>query len=165
MLLYNSIDYNLSVPAINSVKLKYKTADGFAWAEAKNVKFNYTWNSDSKSTMYPGGAIVLEFAEMPVMEIELTINLNNKMPNVAIGEIMIMGREVKNPAPVSEFKAYSYENPDPVEYIKYSEGEKVGTVGDFATSWGYGDLANDDGTENAYIENTAPGDQFAFYQT
>ncbi len=164
LLLYNSIDYNLSVPAINSVKLKYKTADGFAWAEAKNVKFNYSWNSDSKSTMYPGGAIVLEFAEMPVMEIELTINLNDKMPNVAIGEIMIMGREVKNPAPVSEFKAYSYNNPDPVEYIKYSEGEKVGTVGDFATSWGYGDLANDDGTENAYIENTAPGDQFAFFK-
>ena len=164
LLLYNSIDYNLSVPVINSVKLKYKTADGFAWAEAKNVRFNYAWNSDSKSTMYPGGAIVLEFDEMPVMEIELSINLNAKMPDVAIGEIMIMGREVKNPAPVKEFKPYSYENPAPVEYIKYSEGESVGTVGDFYTTWGYGDLSTDDGTENAYIENTAPGDQFAFFK-
>ena len=164
LLLYNSIDYNLSVPVINSVKLKYKTADGFAWAEAKNVRFNYDWNSDSKSTMYPGGAIMLEFEEMPVMEIELTINLNAKMPNVAIGEIMIMGREVKNPAPVTEFKPYSYENPDPVEYIKHSEGESVGTVGDFFTTWGYGDLSTDDGTENAYIENTAPGEQFAYFK-
>ncbi|MBR2381443.1 MAG: family 43 glycosylhydrolase [Clostridia bacterium] len=164
LLLYNSLDYNLSVPVINSVKLKYKTAEGYAWAEAKNVKFNYAWNSDSRSTMYAGGAIMLEFDEMPVMEIELTINLYTDMPQVAIGEIMIMGRNVKNPAPVTEFKAYDYKNPDPVEYIKYAESEKVGTVGDFYTTWGYGDLSTDDGTEDAYIENTAPGDQFAFFK-
>ncbi len=164
LLLYNSLDYNLSVSVINSVKLKYKTADGFAWAEAKNVKFNYAWNSDSRSTMYTGGAIILEFDEMPVMEIELTLNLYTDMPQLAIGEIMIMGKEVKNPAPVTEFKEYSFENPDPVEYIKYSEGVSVGTVGDFNTTWGYGDLSTDDGTEDAYIENTAPGDQFAFFK-
>ncbi|MBO5716280.1 MAG: family 43 glycosylhydrolase [Clostridia bacterium] len=164
LLLYNSLDYYLSVPVINSVKLKYKTADGFAWAEAKNVKFNYAWNSDSNSTMYAGGSIILEFDEMPVMEIELTINLYTDMPQVAIGEIMIMGREVKNPAPVTEFKAYDFENPDPVEYIKYAEGKEVGTVGDFNTTWGYGDLSTDDGTEDAYIENTAPGDQFAYFK-
>lgn len=166
VLLYNSLEYSLSVPAISSVRLKYKTESGFAWAEAKNVKFNYKWNSDLKSTMYPGGAIILEFAEMPVMEIELTITLSpsSGITNVGIGEIMIMGREVKNPAPVTEFKPYSYENPDPVEYIKYSDGQSVGTVGDFYTTWGYGDLSTDDGTENAYIENTAPGDQAAYFK-
>ena len=165
LLLYNSIDYNLSVPAISSVKLKYKTATGSAWAEAKNVKFNYAWNSDSKSTMYPGGAIILEFDEMPVDEIELTINLSPKsgITQVAIGEIMIMGKK-KAGAPVKEFKEYTYQNPDPVEYIKHSEGVSVGTVGDQYTRWGYGDLSTDDGTENAYIENTAPGDQYAFFK-
>ena len=165
LLLYNSIDYSLSVPAISSVKLKYKTASGSAWAEAKNVKFNYAWNTDSKSTMYPGGAIILEFDEMPVDEIELTFNLspNSGITQIAIGEIMIMGKK-KAGAPVREFKEYTYQNPDPVEYIKNSEGACVGTVGGFATSWGYGDLSTDDGTENAYIQNTAPGDQFAFFK-
>ena len=165
LLLYNSIDYNLSVPAISSVKLNYKTAGGSAWVEAKNVKFNYAWNSDSKATMYPGGAIILEFDEMPVCEIELTINLSpaSGVTSVAIGEIMIMGKK-KAGAPVTEFKEYSYSNPDPVEYIKNSEGEGVGTVGGFATTWGYGDLSTDDGSENAYIENTAPGDQFAYFK-
>ncbi len=164
VLIYNSLNYNLSVPAINSIKLKYKTADGFAWAEAKNVNFNYAWNSDSRSTMYPGGAIILEFAEMPVMEIEISISLSANLPDVAIGEIMIMGREVKNPAPVTKFEEYSYQNPAPVDYIKHSEGQGVGTVGGFNTSWGYGDLSTDDGSENAYIENTAPGDQFAYFK-
>ena len=164
LLLYNSIYYDLSVPVINNVRLKYKTADGFAWTQAKGVKFNYEWNTDSKATMYPGGAIILEFEEMPVMEIELEIHLYPDMPTVAINEIMIMGREVKNPAPVKEFKSYSYENPDPVEYIKYSEGESVGTVGDFNTTWGYGDLSTDDGSADAYIENNAPGDQFAYFK-
>lgn len=164
VLLYNSLDYDLSVPNIASVKLKYKTNDGFAWTEAKNVKFNYTWHSDSRSTMYPGGALCLEFEEMPVMEIEIAINLSASIPNVAIGEIMIMGNEVTNPAPVTEFKEYSYQNPDPVEYIKYNEGQSVGTVGTHHTTWGYGDLSTDDGTANAYIENTAPGDQFAYFK-
>ena len=164
VLIYNSLDYNLSVPSINSIKLKYKTSDGYAWAEAKNVRFNYSWNSDSRSTMYPGGAIMLEFAEMPVIEIEISINLSANLPDVAIGEIMIMGREVRNPAPVTKFDAYSFENPAPVEYIKHSEGQNVGTVGGFNTTWGYGDLSTDDGSGNAYIENTAPGDQFAFFK-
>ena len=164
VLLYNSLDYNLSVPSISKVRLKYKTSNGSDWVEAKNVKFNYDWNSDLRSTMYPGGAIILEFDEMPVIEVELTINLSASVPNVAIGEIMIMGREVNDPAPVTKFEEYKYTNPEPVEYIKASEGHSVGTVGDFATTWGYGDLSTDDGTEDAYIENTAPGDQFAFFK-
>lgn len=164
LLLYNSLDYNLSVPSISRVRLNYKTSNGSEWVEAKNVRFNYNWNSDSRSTMYPGGAIMLEFDELPVIEVELTINLSPNVPSVAISEVMIMGREVSNPAPVTKFKEYSFVNPDPVEYIKNSEGVSVGTVGDFATTWGYGDLSTDDGTEDAYIQNTAPGDQFAFFK-
>ena len=164
LLLYNSLDYNLSVPSISRVRLNYKTSNGSEWVEAKNVRFNYNWNSDSRSTMYPGGAIMLEFDELPVIEVELTINLSANVPSVAISEVMIMGREVSNPAPVTKFEEYSYVNPDPVEYIKNSEGHSVGTVGDFATTWGYGDLSTDDGTEDAYIQNTAPGDQFAFFK-
>lgn len=164
LLLYNSLDYNLSVPSISRVRLNYKTSNGSEWVEAKNVRFNYSWNSDSRSTMYPGGAIMLEFDELPVIEVELTINLSPNVPSVAISEVMIMGREVSNPAPVTKFEEYSFVNPDPVEYIKNSEGVSVGTVGDFATTWGYGDLSTDDGTEDAYIQNTAPGDQFAFFK-
>ena len=164
LLLYNSLDYNLSVPSISRVRLNYKTSNGSEWVEAKNVRFNYNWNSDSRSTMYPGGAIMLEFDELPIIEVELTINLSANVPSVAISEVMIMGREVSNPAPVTKFEEYSFVNPDPVEYIKNSEGVSVGTVGDFSTTWGYGDLSTDDGTEDAYIQNTAPGDQFAFFK-
>jgi hypothetical protein len=86
------------------------------------------------------------------------------VPSIAIGEIMIMGKEIAGSKPVSKFEEYSYQNPEPTQYIKYSDGDKVGVVGGFATSWGYGDLSTDDGTENAYIENTAPGDQFAYFK-
>lgn len=164
VLLYNSLDYNLSVPVISKVRLNYKTESGSDWVEAKNVLFNYEWNSDSRSTMYPGGTIILEFDEMPVKEIELTFNLSEQLSNIAIGEIMIMGRQVKNPKPVTKFEEYSYTNPNPVEYIKYNQGASVGTVGGFNTTWGYGDLSTDDGSEKAYIENTAPGDQFAYFK-
>ena len=164
LLIYNSISYNLSTPLINSINLKYKTSDGFAWAEAKDVRFNYEWNLDSKSNMCPGGAIMLEFEEMPVMEIALSFNIDSTASRAAIGEIMIMGREVNNPAPVTKFEPYTFVNPDPVEIIKYNEGATVGTVGNFHTNWGYGDLSTDDGTDGAYIENTAPGAQFAYFK-
>ncbi len=164
VMLYNSLNYSLSVSLIDSVRLKYKTADGYAWAEANDLSFNYVWNSDSKSTMYPGGAIILEFNEMPVMEIELTVSLNYKKPSVAIGEIVILGKEAENPAPVTKFEPYTYTNPDPVEYVKYNEGEAIGTVANFHTGWGYGDLSTDDGSRYAYIENTAPGAQFAYFK-
>ncbi len=164
VMVYNTLNYDLSVPNISSIRLKYKTSDGFSWAEAKNVKFNYNWHSDSRSTMYPGGALMIEFDEMPVAEIEIAINLSANIPVVAMSEIVILGKEVENPAPVTAFKEYTYTNPDPVEYIKYSNGAEVGTVGGFNTGWGYGDLSTDDGSENAYIENTAPGDQFAYFK-
>ena len=164
ILVYNSLDYDLSVANISSIRLKYKTADGFAWAEAKNVKFNYEWNSDSRSTMYPGGAIILEFEEMPVIEVEINITLSAAIPSIAIGEVMIMGKKVKNPQPVTAFEPYSFTNPEPVDYIKHSQGAEVGSVGGHHTTWGYGDLSTDDGSEDAYIENTAPGDQFAYFK-
>ncbi len=164
LLLYNSLYYDKSAAQLAYVKMNVKTEGGSAWVEAKNINFNYAWNSDSRSTMYPGGAFMMEFDEMPVNEIEIGIVLSSGMPMVALGEIVVLGKKVANPADVTSFGEYSYENPADVEFIKYPESENVGTVGGFRTTWGYGDLSTDDGSENAYIENTAPGDQFAFFK-
>ncbi len=164
IMLYNSMFYDKTAAQLSYVKMKVKTTDGEAWVEAKNVAFNYAWNSDSRSTMYPGGAFMLEFAEMPVNEIEIGIVLSKNMPMVALNEIVVLGNKAVNPTGVSEFKSYDYQNPGDVAYVKHPESANVGTVGDFHTTWGYGDLSTDDGTENAYIENTAPGDQFAYFK-
>lgn len=165
VLVYNSMEYNSSFVQLEYVKLKYKTVAGSAWVQADDVAFDYSWNSDSRSTMYPGGASILEFDEMPVKEIEIGIKLSSGVPFVSIGEIYVMGKNVENPEPVKEFKdSYTYEQPVIGDYIKYAEGVSVGSVGGFNTSWGYGDLSTDDGTENAYIQNTAPGDQFAYFK-
>ncbi len=164
ILLYNSMFYDKSAAQLSYVKMNVKTESGSAWVEAKNVAFNYTWNSDSRSTMYPGGAFMVEFAEMPVNEIEIGIVLSKGVPMVALNELVVLGKKVVNPAPVTGFGPYSYQNPGEVAFIKYPESANVGTVGDFRTTWGYGDLSTDDGSAGAYIENTAPGDQFAFFK-
>ncbi len=164
VLLYNSMFYEKTAAQLAYVKMNVKTIDGEAWVEAKNVNFNYAWNSDSRSTMYPGGAFMVEFAEMPVNEIEIGIVLSKNMPMVALNEVVVLGNKAVNPIGVSEFKEYDYQNPADVEFIKYPESANVGTVAGLHTTWGYGDLSTDDGSENAYIENTAPGDQFAFFK-
>ncbi len=164
IMLYNSLFYDMTAAKLSYVKLNVKTEAGDTWVEAKDVMFNYEWNSDSRSTMYPGGAFILEFAEMPVNEIEIGIVLSKSIPSIALGELVVLGNKTANPIAVKEFVPYSYENPADVEFIKYPESDKVGTVGDFHTTWGYGDLSTDDGSADAYIENTAPGDQFAFFK-
>lgn len=164
ILLYNSIDYELSIPQISYIKMNVKTVNGSEWVEANKVKFNYEWNSDSRSTMYPGGAIICEFMEMSVNEIEIGINLSSSVKKVAINEVMVMGKESITPITINEFKSYTYTNPEDVLSIKHPEGNMVGTAGSFHTTWGYGDLSTDDGSTNAFIENTAPGDQFAYFK-
>lgn len=164
ILLYNSIDYDYSLPQIGYIKMKVNTVNGEEWVEATNVKFNYEWNSDSRSTMYPGGAIIAEFMEMSVKEIEIGISLSSSINKIKLNELMVMGKETTNPVEISKFDKYTYQNPEDVLFIKHPEGDMVGSSGSFHTTWGYGDLSTDDGTENRYIENTAPGDQFAYFK-
>lgn len=165
VLVYNSMEYNQSFVQLEYVKMKYLSASGEAWVQVDDVPFDYTWHSDSRATMLPGGTSIVEFDELPVNEIEIGIKLSSGVPSVSIGEIYVMGKHVDDPQPVTAFAdSYSYENPQIGDYIKYADGVSVGSVGGFNTTWGYGDLSTDDGTENAYIENTAPGDQFAYFK-
>lgn len=164
ILVYNSVDYNSSFVEVAYIRMKYKATNGDAWVTVQGIPFDYDWNSDSYSLMYPGGAAILEFDELPVNEIEIAFALNSSVTHVNINEIMVLAKEVENPEPVTAFESYSYTEPQIGEVMSYADSVNVGTVGGFNTTWGFGDLANDDGTDEAYIENTAPGDQEAYFK-
>lgn len=158
IMLYNSTDYDKAFWGINSVKLHYKSgASSTSVATVSNVLFDYNWNTDAFSeVMYPGSNALIEFDELPVNKIEITINAEDDYV-MALNEIVVLGKEVSNPSVVKEFKEYTYEEPTFGDALPLYESRTFGTAGTFKSNYGF-DLSHDDGTENAYVEKTWCGD-------
>lgn len=163
IMLYNSTVYDNAFWGINSIKLYYKTGENSTdVATVKNVEFDSDWNCDSFSeVMYPGANAIVEFDELPVNKIEITINADDDTV-FAFNEIVVLGKVVANPKAVTAFTEYTYSEPAFGSPIPVYESQTFGTAGDFASGYGY-DLTHDDGTENAYVEKTWCGNLQKLY--
>ncbi len=163
IMVYNSYEYDYSFAQIDKIEMQYYTGGkaDTAVVTAEDIPFDFAWNTNSSDVMYPGGTAMIEFDELPVNKITLTFNAPIE---IAIGEIVVLGKETSSPEAVKEFKTYSYTNPEVGAYVRHYEGETFGSAGNFHTTFGYGNLETDDGTSNAYIENTCPGDQYAYFK-
>lgn len=164
ILVYNSTDYNKVFWGINSMTLQYKSgANSTNQTTVSNVPFDYTWHTDEWSTVYPGANSILEFDELPVNKITITI-LGNASDIRGINEIVVLGKETSDPQAVTESGEYSYEQPAEVSSLPVYESLTFGSAGNgtFLSGYGY-DLSHDDGTENAYIEKTWCGNLQLLY--
>lgn len=163
IMVYNASDYEYTFTEISSIKLNCKGANGSVVKEIKNVPFDFDWHTDLSSMVYPGATSIAEFAEMPVNEITITINCG---PDdvISINEIVVLGKEVKNPSAVTALKEYSYTNPAPVSSVPVYRSNMFGTAGNgrFISDYGF-DLSHDDGTENAYVEKVWAGNMQNLY--
>lgn len=163
ILLYNSIHYEQAFWGINSIKLHYKSgADTTGVATVRNVLLDTDWNVDTFSeVVYPGTNSIVEFDELPVNKIEITINAKDA---IALNEIVVLGRRVAAPKAVTAFKDYTYDEPQIGDPLPVYESNTFGTAGPYKSSYGY-DLTHDDGTENAYVDKTWCGNlQLLFFK-
>ncbi|MGN1040920.1 MAG: family 43 glycosylhydrolase [Candidatus Fimimonas sp.] len=163
LMIYNSTDYDLAFWGVNSVKLYYKSSEtGTSQVETSKILLDDEWNADTFSeVMYPGANTIVEFDELPVNKVEITINAAADQ-QIAMNEIVLLGRYVENPAPVAEFVEYSYSEPVFGEALPVYESNTFGKAGEFVSNYGY-DLSHDDGTENAYVDKVWCGNQQMLY--
>lgn len=164
IMIYNSIQYDNAFWGINSIKLNVKTGDNStAELEMKNVTFDYKWHSDSVRMIYPGANSIVEFNELPVNKITITIN-GTASDIRSLNEIVVLGKEVSNASPVSALSDYSYTEPAPVSPLPVYESLTFGSSNDgmFLSDYGY-DLSHDDGTEDAYVDKVWCGNQQILY--
>lgn len=158
IMLYNSTEFDKAFWGINSIKLYYKTgANSTDVVTIKNVIFDEDWigNTDTFSEIiYPGANSIVEFDELPVNKIEITINAEDAL---ALNEIVVLGKEVENAEAVTKFVEYEYDEPTFGGYLPVYESLTFGSAGKFASSYGF-DLSHDDGTENAYVDKNWCGD-------
>ena len=163
IMVYNASDYDRTFTEITSIKLNCKGVNGNVVKEIKNVPFDFEWHTDLSSMVYPGATAIAEFDELPVNEITITVNCG---PDdiLAFNEIIVLGKEVDNPEPVTALKEYSYTNPAPVSSVPVYTSNTFGSAGDgfFMSDYGF-NLEHDDGTENAYVEKDWAGNMQNLY--
>lgn len=168
IMIYNAMFYEDAFAAIKRIEMDYLRADGTeATVSIENLPFDWSWNSEIPSGyefMLPGGAAIAEFYEMPVKSIRITIDSASSEDYLAIPEIVVLGKDTAC-AGVSEFKEYTYENAPVGSAHIVKDSLNFGSVEgtDLYTWYGY-DLSHDDGTENAYIEQTSVTDQYAYFK-
>lgn len=153
LLIYNSTEYYNAFWGINSIKLQYKSGEGsLSEATYTNIPFDSSWHSDSSSIIYPGANSILEINELPVKKITIKINQNSDYI-LALNEIVVLGKELANPAAVTEISDYSYGTFSEVQSLPVYESATFGSAGNgaFVSNFGY-DLTHDDGTANAYVD-------------
>lgn len=168
ILVYNSIVYDSAFWGINDITMRYKSGkDSTGLVSIKNVQFDYEWHTSPWYTMYPGCNSIVEFNELPVDQITITINrkqlYDDDLP-LALNEIVVLGKEVDDPKPVKGMSSYSYVNPAEVDSRPLYESHTFGNADDdlFRSSYGF-DLTHDDGTPDAYVEKTWAGNQSLLY--
>lgn len=170
IMVYNSIDYFYAFDSVKSIKIEYARSNGkLTTATIKDVDFDREWFVDEEwEYMTPGGSAIVEFGELPVRSIEITLSSKEDAEAFALNEIVVLGKD-EACAGVDELKEYSYANASYGSSHIVTESDTFGTVvvdgeeSSLSTMYGY-DLSHDDGTEDAYIEQTGARDQYAYFK-
>ncbi|MBO6263322.1 MAG: family 43 glycosylhydrolase [Clostridia bacterium] len=165
ILVYNSYLYENTFVNLSQVEIEYLKADGSTdKVTAQSVPFDWNWHFENDfEFIRPGGAAIMEFADLPVKSITITIKSADGAEKLALGEIVVLGKD-EAVSGISKFEEYSYENAEygsahiVKESLNFGSPEKG-----VDTFWGY-DLSHDDGTDEAYILQTGVWDQYAFFK-
>ena len=167
ILVYNSYEYENTFVNISKLEMEVLTASGEAMTVTiKDLPFDWDWNfEDDYLFIRPGGAAIAEFDELPVKSIKIEIVSPEGADTVALNEIYVLGKDSKCEG-VTSFSEYTYDvkhySSAHIEKDSKTFGTPVGT--NLKTEYGY-DLTHDDGTENAYIEQTGPADQSCYFKS
>lgn len=164
IMIYNSVFYEDSFLSVARIDITYKADKngGVKIARLGDLEFDWDWNVEANfDAMKPGGAVIAEFNELPVKQIQITID-SVAESYLGIPEIVVLGKSSAI-SHVSKFETYSYQNPELPSPELVTEGTTIGSTHGLKTNFGY-DLTHDDGTEDAYIVQNWPYDQYAYFK-
>ena len=166
IMIYNSVDFDYSFVNVSNIQMTYKSsASGDTkTVEMKDLAFDWDWNVDNDyQAMKPGGAVIAEFGEISVKSIKITIS-SVEGYDLAIPEIVVLGKNSDCGA-TTKFTNYTYTNPPFGSPAIITDGTTVGTNKDanLYTDFGY-DVTHDDGSDDAYITQKWPYDQYAYFK-
>jgi hypothetical protein len=157
ILIYNSSEYENSFTQIDYIEIEYESGKS---VRIDKCAYDFAFLADGE-LMLPGGAVVAEFYEMPVIKITFKITSPTAGEGVSVPEITVLGKE--RTVPLVKFAKYGYSNPETGSPELINESRTFGNIGGLTTMYGY-DLSHDDGADGAYITQEFVFDQLAFFK-
>lgn len=169
IMVYNSYDYYTAFESVKKIEIEYMKANGSsATVTVKDIKYDNDWfKEEDWEFLRPGGSAVLEFSEMPVRSVRITVD-SKEGEILALNEIVVLGKDEACDG-VAVFQPYSYMNRQVGSAHIIIESDTFGTVlvdgeeSSLATMYGY-DVSHDDGTDGAYIQQNGARDQYAYFK-
>ncbi len=170
-LIYNSWDYETTFSAVRSVEMDYLRSNGdTATAVIENLGFDWDWCFEDESGLIrPGGAAIAEFAELPIKEMRIVIDMPAGAEEFAVGELVVLGKDVACKG-VDSFEEYTYENATygsphiERNSVTFGAVEVDGKPSSYIKTTDGFNVDNDKGTADSYILQTGARDQFAFFK-
>ena len=172
LMVYLPYEYGYRFKGLTDVKLYYN--GGTVTIPSVSLDEDHHFNVGKGAVKVPGGALILEFADLPVNKIEFKLDnaLSDGYPifEVGMGEIVVLSNPNGSTGSVTNVnKEYSYLNAEVPVAVKHDQGKTLGSVNVngtvYHTTYGFDNLiAEDDGTVGATVTNRWTNDQYAFFK-
>ena len=173
LMVYLPYQYDYRFKGLYNVNLYYNGGVVNIPHVALDEEHNYDLGAEK--TKVPGGALILEFADLPINKIEFTLDnaLNSDgdpIGTIGMGEIVVLSNPNGSTGTVTNVnKKYSYLNAEIPVAVKHDQGKVLGSVNVggtiYHTTYGFDNLiAEDNGTEGATVTNRWTNDQYAFFK-
>jgi len=154
-MVYLPYEYGYRFKGLTNVKLYYN--GGTVTIPSVSLDEEHHFNVGAGKVNVPGGALILEFADLPINKIEFQLaNVSTSSGlqfNVGMGEIVVLSNPNGSTGRVTNVnKEYSYLNAEVPVAVKHDQGKTLGSVNVngtlYHTTYGFDNLiAEDDGTE------------------
>ena len=95
IMVYNSCDFATTFTAVDNIRIYFKQGNGTSYVDTGKIEFDYENFSMEKqyfNIVYAGAAITIQFADMDINRIEITISQPKTADKFAVSEVAVLGR-------------------------------------------------------------------------
>ena len=95
IMVYNSCEFSTTFTAVDNIRIKYRQDGKEGTVDTGRIAFDYDAFSLEKSyfdVVYAGASVTIQFADMDVISIEITISEPKKADVFAVSEVTVLGR-------------------------------------------------------------------------
>ena len=93
IMVYNSSDYNTSFTQIDNIRIFYKNDGKEGYIDTGKLVFNYDiFAEEDYKCIFVGSSIAIEYQDMLIKQIQITVSKSKGNGNIAIPEITVLGK-------------------------------------------------------------------------